>query len=188
MGRKGFTLIELLTATALLTAALGMVWQVWFSAGHTAQVIEKKMATTTGASHALAIMRRELRQSSRASWSSLPAERLTYRIPEDRDGDGLPLDAAGAPELSEERALTRDMEDANGDGITASQLVLITSSGVVVLANNLDVLDADNPESVGLRFTEDGGGLQVVLSLHMKTRRDLELRSAITEYIFPRNP
>ena len=77
MRRDGFTLIEVLAASALLTAALAMIWQAWMMANSTSDVIGKKLDSTVASAHALAIFGRELRQASRASLSPLPSATLS---------------------------------------------------------------------------------------------------------------
>jgi len=183
MGRDGFSLIEMLTACALLTAALGMIWTVWISAGDTAEVLGRKANATDDTVRAMAIMTRELRATSLAQLSPLPADEVTYRIPEDSDGNGLPVDANGLPEWGAPRRIGRDHNDANGDGLTETQLVLEQGGAVAVLANGL--LPAEEP---GVWFEARDGGVLVTVAVASHTRRKLPVAARAVQQITPRNP
>ncbi len=183
MNRKGFTLIEMLVVVTLLTAALGMIWQAWLNADHTQAVLSNKITVTQSTVHGLARIRQELRGASRESLSPLPAQELRYRIP--LVGEEWPLDAQGGPQWSEERRITPDWEDMNGDGLRARQLLLVTGKGIEVLSNNLAVGEG---KSGGVWFEAENLGVTVGLRATETTRRGLTLQSVAAETIVPRNP
>ncbi|MBX3178106.1 MAG: prepilin-type N-terminal cleavage/methylation domain-containing protein [Candidatus Hydrogenedentes bacterium] len=191
MRRSGFTLIEMLAAISLLTAALGMIWGAWLQASATADVLERKTDATDRAVHAMARISRELRAASRASLSALPAAEIAYRIPEDLDANGLPIDADGMPEWSGPRRIGRDYNDANGDGFTASQLILEHPGGVDVIANGLPAAEppgvspSGNP---GIWFEARDGGILVQLEVVCLTRRAREVPARVAQFIALRNP
>ncbi len=193
MRRNGFTLIEVLTASALLTAALAMIWQAWMMANSTSDVIGKKLDSTIASAHALAIFGRELRQASRASLSPLPSATLSYRMVRDLDGNGLAVDALGQPELGAIHTLTRDHDDVNHDGLSSSQLVLIAGDHVEVLANGLvddEVGDrnGDGREDRGLWFEAEGEGVLITIGVSRRTARKITLANEDTLLVTPRNP
>lgn len=183
MGRKGFTLIELLVVVTLITAALGMIWQVWLNAGHTQAVLGKKITVTQSTAHGMARIRHELRGAARHSLSPLPAAELRFRVVV--EGAEWPLDEQGQPRLSEEHHITPDWDDRNQDGLRARQLVLIAGDDVEVLSNHLAEGDG---ESGGVWF--DGGEDTVLVHLRAResTRRGIVLESVAIETIAPRNP
>ena len=193
MRRDGFTLIEMLVATVLISAALTMIWGAWISANDTAEVLDRKMTGTAATAQAMARIARELRPASRNSISALPAGEVTYRIPEDLDGNGLAVDAAGAPEWGSTRRIGRDHQDANSDGFTVNQLVLQHDGVVEVLATGLTVDETeDNNQNGRLDFgfwvEAQGQGVQVTIRTVGKTRRNLEIPAAVAQQITPRNP
>lgn len=187
MRRDGFTLLELLTVTTLLIAAGGMIWQTWFTINESADLLDKQ---ATGGGEALRVMGvagRELRQASLGSLSALPANALTFQIVADMDGDGLPLDAAGALELSAPRTFTRDLDDANGDGLREQQLVLITEEGVEVLSNNLAPPAQEGPDP-GVWFEQSANGVRLTVQTRDTTRRGRSAPGRLEVTIRPRNP
>lgn len=193
MRRDGFSLIEVLTATALLAAALGMVWGAWISANDTSEALDRKTAGTDATVYALAGITRELRQASASSLPALPGAEITYRIPEDRDGNGLPVDGTGAPELGEPRRIGRDLQDANGDGIRATQLVLEHDGTIEVLANGLieDETGGANGSAQPLRgiwFEPHDGGVLATIRVAGNTRRNIRIPAVASQQITPRNP
>lgn len=185
MRRNGFTLIEVLVASTLLVAALAMLWQVWLNVRHTTEIVEKKMATTTSVTHAMATIRRELRQASRSSLKILDGSGISYQIVIDSDGDGVPFSRANGLERSPIRRLTLDHEDANGDGRREQQLVLVTGNFARIL---VDGLATGTDEGVGATFTNDGDGIRVTLTALRKTYRGRSVVSSAVGTIYPRNP
>lgn len=193
MRRDGFTLIEVLTASTLLIAALGMIWQAWMMANTTTDVLGRKLDATNASMGAMGIMEQELRLASFAQLSPLPAATIRYRIPEDADGDGLPVDASGKPEYGAERIITRDLEDANHDGISERQLVLIAGERVEVLANDLlpdesEDTNGNGRVDRGIWFEAEGRGVMVHLNVSMKSARKLSLPGQAAQLVTPRNP
>jgi prepilin-type N-terminal cleavage/methylation domain-containing protein len=185
MRRDGFTLIEVLTASALLTAALAMIWSVWISANDTADVLGRKANATDATVHAMTVITRELRAIALNELSALPAEELHYRVPEDLDGNGLPVDAQGNPEWGTPRRIGRDHADINGDGFTDSQLVLEKDGSVDVLATGLTPTGDADP---GIWFERRGDSIQVTLAVSSASRRGLPVSARAVQCVTPRNP
>ncbi len=188
MRRNGFTLIEILTAVALLTAALGMIWAVWLGANETAEVLGKKANGTDATVHALAMITRELRATSPSQLSDLPGEAVRYRVPEDRDGNALPVDGQGAIEWGPVHRIGRDYDDRNNDGFTESQLVLERDEVVEVLANGLLPPAKDGESGRGIWFEEQDGGVLVTIEVASTTRRKLTVAARAVQLVVPRNP
>lgn len=193
MRRDGFTLIEVLTASTLLIAALGMIWQAWMMANTTTDVLGRKLDATTASVGAMTTLERELRLASFSQLSPLPSATIRYRIPEDVDGNGLPVDASGQPEYGTERVITRDLEDANHDGISEKQLVLITGDRVAVLTNELLPDESEDKNGNGhldhgIWFEAEGRGVQIHLNIAMKSARKLNLPGQVAQLVTPRNP
>lgn len=187
MRRDGFTLIEVLAACALLTAALAMLWGAWLHANDTAEALDRKSSATDTTVYALGRITRELRAASRVSLSELPAAELTYRVPEDLDDNGLPVDAKGDPEWGAPRRIGRDHNDANRDGLAAHQVVLEQAAKVQVLANGL-IEDGPGADAHGLWFEARDGGILVTLRVSERTRRNREIPAVAAQLIMPRNP
>ena len=193
MRRDGFTLIEVLTASTLLIAALGMIWQAWMMANTTSDALGRKMDATNASARALNTIEHELRLASFSRLSPLPSATIRYHIPEDVDGNGLPVDASGKPEYGVERVIARDRNDANHDGISEDQLILISGDRVEVLANDLlpDETEDTNGNGRldrGIWFETDGRGVMIRLSVSMKTARKLTLAGQAAQLVTPRNP
>ena len=188
MNRNGFTLIEVLAAMALLTAALGMLWTAWISANDTVQALERKSAATDAAIHGMARIVQELRSASRASLAALPGGEIRFQIPEDLDGNGLPVDSRGVPEYGPPRRIGRDHTDMNGDGFTSTQLVLESGDNVTVLLSGLSP-DADaGSESADFWLDLRDEGVHVTLRIQRKTRRHGSMPATASQLVVPRNP
>lgn len=186
MRRNGFTLIEMLAAAALLTAALGMIWTVWIGANDAAEILGRKANATDATVHAMAVITRELRATALVQVSELPAGEVQYRLPEDVDGNGLPVDAAGAPEWGAPRRIGRDYNDVNHDGFTDTQLVLAWEGGATVLANGL--LPANAEDGKGIWFEARDGGILVTVAVSSTSRRNLAISARAVQLVTPRNP
>jgi hypothetical protein len=147
----------------------------------------------------------ELRQSARASivWNALPGPTITYRRAEDLDGNGTAVDVGGFLELGPLKTIQRDVGDANGDGRTTTQLVVIEGTDVTVLANGLlenedvnanGILEASedgNNNGVlerGVWFEPFGAGIRITLQAQRSPGpRSPVMTSQLVEIVVPRN-
>ena len=204
--QSGMTLIEIMFAFAIFTVVMGALYTLSFSFG---DVAELQQATATNMDNCRSTMQgvsRELRQAIRTSinFAELPGTSITYRIPEDLDGNGSGVDMYGKVEAGPERTITLDMDDLNGDGFKETQLVLIIN-GVVdeVIANNLnDELetaaadgvfgpandtDGDGNLDRGFWIEVQGRGLLVEVQGKHTSRRGRDIVNALSEFVIPRN-
>ncbi len=195
MNRRGFTLLEIMVTTALFTIVMSVIFSMGLGFANSAEVQEIKIITTEEARRALMILAPRLRQAARNSinWDDLPGDNITFRMATDLSGNGTAVDADGAIELTEPLIVQRDVNDANEDGITMTQLVLIDDDNVRVLANSLETgpapeaPGADVPANVGFWVRPRNNGLEVTVRAEGRTRRGRVLNTVITEYIVPRN-
>lgn len=191
MRRSGFTLIEMLIASTLLTVAMGAIWQTWMNAQESSALIEGKLTADDSATSALTKIQRALRGASRASLSPLPGDSISFRSVADADGNGLGIDAHGSMELGGPITIRRDLEDANGDGIRASQLLLIHGAEMQVLASNLssgDAAEAGAATAGGVWFEARGEAVLVRVRTMERTRRGFAAPILAEQLIYPRNP
>jgi len=141
----GMTLVEVMIAAALLVIAFGAVYAVARAAFVNTAFHDAEIAAQEEARRALQSMVTELREAR--VWSlgaqTLPNDMLTFQIPEDADGNGIPLNVSGYLESVGTVMYTRDLQDLNGDGLTTTQLVRLYQGGigggtaVTVLANDI---------------------------------------------------
>jgi len=166
---SGVTLVELMIAAALLVVALGTIYTVAQATFASASYHDAEIAAQDEARGALQRMVTELRQARRSSLAmqTFPNDTLTFQIPEDADGNGLPVDVGGFLESAGTITYTRDMNDLNGDGLTATQLVRVYQGGVggaqnvTVLAN--DILPNEDANGDGiLNPGEDLNGSRIL--------------------------
>ena len=201
----GLTMLEVIMAVAILTIVTGALFAIALSIGDTARVQDIKATTNDEARRALQQLVPELRQAARASinWDALPGQVITYQIATDLDGNGSAVNAAGQLELSAPRTVQRDVDDANGDGFTDTQLVLISGDMVRVLANDLapenETLGADGVFGPDQDLNGNGrldrgfwieprdGGLEISIQAQEVTRRNQSLSTMLTEFVVPRN-
>jgi prepilin-type N-terminal cleavage/methylation domain-containing protein len=134
---KGFTLVEILISTIILTILILAAFQImevdrssWFSADVSVQLRQEIIK-------AYMKMERELRQTRPAQinlGSGSSASSITFRIPQDNNGDGTILDGAGNIEWSGNITYA----------LNGSNQIIRTASGVTtIIANNV----------INLRFT-----------------------------------
>ncbi len=195
MSNRGFTLLEMMVAVAIFTMVMGTIFAISLGFANAAEVQEIKITTTYEARRAFLAMTPVLRQAIRQTinWDDLPGDSITFRVPVDISGNGWVIDPNGQVEMSDPITVQRDVNDANDDGITMSQLVLVTSDEVRVLANDLQEdaapNDADDeiPEGVGFWVVPRNGGLDVTIRAEGTTRRGQVYTTTITEFILPRN-
>lgn len=160
--QRGMTLIEVMVSVAIFTVVMGVLFGIATSIGDTAIIQNEKVTANQQVRQAMSRMTREIRQATRSGIQGLPGPSITYQVPLDVDGNGTAVNVSIRRELSQQRTIQRDINDANGDGITATQLVLIapdlvSSQPVQVLANGL-LEDEDVNQNQVLDDGEDLNG------------------------------
>jgi len=202
---RGMTLIEVMFATAIFTVVLGTLFAFSISFSDTAQVQEIKVIAQDEARRALQAIAPDLRQAVRTSinWTQLPGEQLAYSVATDLDGNGTAVDQDKRIEISLPRVIGRDLEDVNGDGLTSSQLIVTSSNGMQVLANNLapeseqaaqdgtfgaaQDLNGNGQLDRGIWFEASGRGVSITVQTVGETRQGIALRTTLQETVYPRN-
>lgn len=202
MRARGFTLTEVMFVTAMLTVVIGSIYQVWFSVGNTAALLDARATANAEALRAGIFVARELRGSSASLEDPLPGPSIAYRVAEDRDGNGLAIDAQGRIELSGPRTISRDTADANHDGRSNDQLVLISEDSVQVLANGLrpdedldgngqldpgEDVDKNGQLDRGVWFEPCGNGVRVTVQTMQKTGKGYMVSVSFSRIVAPRN-
>lgn len=205
MNKRGFTLLELMISIAVLTLVTGALYAASMTLTQAARSQEAKTTTIDNAQNGMLLMVRNIRQADSFSvnWAALPGPVLTFRAPEDLDGNGTAVDVGVELELGPVRRLTRDTADLNGDGITDTQLVLVEAGQVRVITNGLlpdedinqnDILDAGedtNGNGVldhGLWFEQSGTGVRITLQAQETiSPQGGFVRTSLSENVVPRN-
>lgn len=197
-GRLGMTLLEITFSVAILTVVIGVMFTLSLGIGNTARVQEAGVEMSESAREALNAITTELRQAQRLTISSgntLPANTLNYRIATDADGNGSAVNKSGSIELSPMRTIRRDDNDLNGDGLTASQLVIVEGEDVLrVLANNLNTGNETNTDSNqngrldrGFWVTTAGSTLTVSVQTEEQLNNGRTLATTYSAVVRPRN-
>lgn len=194
MARKGFTLLEITFAVAILSIVLLILFGISEAFGNTAQVQRAKVQGTEECRRALLVAVPLLRQASRNSvnFNQLPGPVITFRAAADMNGNGTAVDVLGNLELAGVTTIRVDVNDANNDGVTNTQLVMIQGNEVRVLANNL-VPQTNGPnglptrETSGFWVTPRDAGFEVMVRARGRTQRGLVLDTTMSEYIALRN-
>lgn len=93
MNTRGMTLLEMMFAVSIFTVVMAAIFGLSLSFGDTAEVQEIKAVTNDELRRAMQFMIPDLRQAVRSTinWDELPGERITYCVPEDISGNGLPV-------------------------------------------------------------------------------------------------
>lgn len=214
--QSGFTLIEMMISISIFTVVMGALFSISVSIGNAARVQDIEIRSSTEVRAGMQKIMRELRQASRNGISGVPGPFIRYQIPVDIDANKLAVNGDCNIELSTDRVIKRDIDDANcsgdanGDGLTGNQLVLvpldasgaIIVEGVRVLANDLpddedtsqdgvlDEGDDTNNNGVldhGIWFDTVGRRIEITVQSSGKTRQGHELVSGLTQSVFPRN-
>ena len=169
---RGVTLIELMIAVAVFTAAFGAIYVVARTTLLNTAFHDAQIAAQEEARRGVQLMVRELRQARGSSLllQTMPMDQITFEIPSDVDGNGLPVDVGGYLESAGTVTYMRDWNDMNGDGITNNQLVRVYQDtmgwpvDVSVITNdimpnedaNWDGLLSAGEDTNGSRFLERG--------------------------------
>jgi hypothetical protein len=123
------------------------------------------------------------------------ATNIQFQRAEDVDGNGNSLDVNYNLELSQPFWITRDTNDANGDGQTLTQLVRLDQAGQVVevIANHISPVvvtgDMYSAPNGGVLFQDIGGG-NIQVTLILRHRADVNLPMMVVrmdEVVSPRN-
>lgn len=199
----GMTLMELMMTVGLMTIVMGSLFVLSLSLNDTVQNYKATMTATDEARRALQILIPRLSHASRQSvnWNELPGDVLRFRMPTDLDGNGTCVDAGGNLELGDVVTVQRDTEDANHDGLTDNQLVMIQGNNVTVLANHL--FNPPEPANNDGSFTDTNGNGRLdrgffvtvennAIRVHIDTvgqsRRGHQFVIHVEESVMPRNP
>ncbi len=206
MNTRGVTMLELAFAVAIFSVVMGVLFTFSIGFGDTAQVQGIKTSGNDEVRRALQAIVPDLHQaiSGTINWAELPGDRLSYQVPEDLDGNGIPVNIGGRLEHGTLRTIMRDADDLNADGFGVTQLVGVSGDNPpTVLANGISE-DAERPDENG-EFTEAqdtngngrmdngvwfepwGRGIAITLQTQGTTRRGVALRTTYQEIVYPRN-
>lgn len=204
--KRGFTLLETAMALSILTVMLTMLYSASWAMLKTAQTQDSLVMLNSEARQAMNVVVRNLRQSQGTSiltsdgGAFVPMgvnarTNVQFRRVEDLDGNGNALDAGMNLEVSELFWITRDLADANNDGLTDTQLVRINEAGQVVevIANHIspavDTGDMYSAPNGGALFQDIGDG-NIQVTLIFRHRADVTLPMMVVrldEVVSPRN-
>lgn len=194
----GVTLLELMVAMGILTAVMGVLFTFSLSVGDTAGIQNTKVIANDEARRALlaVVPRLRMAQTTTINKAQLPGDVLSFRMPQDLDGNGTAVNIGGDLELGGAITIKRDADDLNEDGKTLTQLILIDGDDVTVLANELSpdagpapVAEGESePENTaGFWAQEQGGSILVSIRTQGTSRRGHVIRQEFTELVDPRN-
>jgi len=198
----GMSLVEVMVVMTILTLVMAVLFSLSTSMGDTARVQGAKITSSDQARRGMIYTTRDLRQAANSTISALPAAAISYRVAVDLDGNGSAVDVGANIELSGVHQIERDLTDANGDGITSTQLVLEMGGAVQVLANDLaededtngnGVLDTGEDRNLngrldrGVWFEREGSAVRVTIQAEGHSRQGHLIQSSLTQTVFPRN-
>jgi prepilin-type N-terminal cleavage/methylation domain-containing protein len=205
MKKHGMTLLEVMIALAIFTIVSGVVFVLASTLGQATSAQEAKVTSLDGVRAGMTILVNELHHASFPSVAGqpLPNDSLVYTVPQDLDGNGVPVDVGGHAELSLPRTIIRDWDDANADGFSDTQLILNDNGAIRVIANGVvpnedanddGLLDASedlNGNGVldrGVWFEPWGNSVRVTLQVAQSSGpRGQNYMSTLVEVITPRN-
>ncbi len=212
MQNKGFTLIEVTVVVAILSIVIGTLLTLGLGIGRATRTQGSKITAHDDVRMGLAFAASEIRQASRfsiAANNAFPTNSLNYTVAIDKDGNGTAVDDQGDLELSGLRTLGPDLGDANGDGLTATQLVYLDPTNpldefrVRVITNGLvpnedtngnGTLDAGEDQNnngrleQGVVFTRIGRGILITIDAqNTPGANEIPIVSTISELVAPRN-
>ena len=206
----GVTLVELMIVAALLTVVAGTIYTVARAAIVNTAFHDAEITAQEEARRGLQFMVTELRGARRTSLSgqTLPSNQLTFRIPGDADGNGLPVDVSGYLESVGTITYMRDLQDLNGDGLTTTQLVRVdqddtgTVTGVTVIANDImpnedangnGILDPGEDVNAsrflerGVWFERPGSLVRITVDSQKTVGAGTLVWASVTAQVYPRN-
>ena len=186
MNSRGMTLVELMVAVAIFVIVMGVLYTVSMGIINASEMQEIMVTTNAEARRALMVLVPRIRQASRNSinWANLPGDSITLMMAADLSGNGFAVGADGRIELAGPITIQRDVNDANNDGVTRSQLVMIDGDEVRVLANDLI---EDGGADGGFWVVPRGRGLEITIRAEGRTARGRRFNTTMTEFVVPRN-
>lgn len=202
----GFTLVEVTMATSAMMVVLGMMYGAALAMARSARTEDSVVMLNAEARTAMQSIVRNLRQAQATTitteaggvFAALGAGAVTnvqFARVTDLDGNGNALDIDLDLETDGPFRIVTDTNDANGDGLTTTQLVRLDAAGTVVevVANHLSpaVVTADiySAPQGGILFQDIGGG-SIQVTLILRHRADVELPMMVVrldEVVTPRN-
>ena len=194
----GATLLELTFAMAILATVMAVLFTLSIGIGDTAQIQDVRVTANDEGRRALLGIVPRLRHAQRKSvnFEDMPTDILTFRAPEDQDGNGLAVDAYNTLELGDEITVRRDIYDQNKDGRSDTQLIMIQGETITVLANNLSpdtgpapVEEGEDPpeNTAGFWLEENAGAVVITIRTIGHSRQGHVFRQTYTQLVTPRN-
>lgn len=198
----GFTLLETMLVVSIVVIVIGSLSGMAIGLGDTARVQGIKTDSGYQARRGMIYIVRDLRHAALSTVNGAPGALITYQVADDIDGNGTAVNISGDLELSPVRTIGRDMDDANGDGLTDDQVVMVNEDGVDVMASDVlpnednngnGILDAGediNGNGIldrGIWFDRTGNLIEVTIQTGAPTRRGRMITFNLTEVVRPRN-
>jgi len=181
-----------------LATVMAVLFTLSIGIGDTAQIQDVRVTANDEGRRALLGIVPRLRHAQRKSvnFDDMPTDILTFRAPEDQDGNGLAVDAYNTLELGDEITVRRDIYDQNKDGRSDTQLIMIQGETITVLANNLSpdtgpapVEEGEDPpeNTAGFWLEENAGAVVITIRTIGHSRQGHVFRQTYTQLVTPRN-
>lgn len=192
MNTRGFTLVEVMTATAILSMVLLTLYGLSEAFAGTAEVQRAKIQGNEEARRGLEVVLPLVRMASRntVNWNQLPGPVLIFRSADDVDGNGTAVSVDARLELGGAITVGPDLQDENGDGLTATQLVMVQGDVVTVLANHLVAPpDGAQPtaDNSGFWVTPRDAGVELMIRAQGRTARGRIMTTSMSQFATMRN-
>ncbi len=192
MNNRGFTLLEVMTASAILSVLLLTLYGLSEAFAGTAQVQRAKIQGNEEARRGVQVVLPLVRMASRSTvnWNQLPGPVLTFRAADDLDGNGTAVNVGARLELGAAITVGPDLQDANEDGVTATQLVMVQGDVVTVLANHLVAPpDGAQPtaDNSGFWVTPRDAGVELMIRAQGRTARGRVMTTSMSQFAAMRN-
>jgi prepilin-type N-terminal cleavage/methylation domain-containing protein len=194
MSRSGFSLFEMMVVMAIMALVMGVLVALSLSIGRTASAQRARIRAAEEARSAMQTLASRVRLASAASVNMdipLPGDVLTFNSAADLDGNGTAVDVNGRLELGPTITVQPDTTDLNGDGRTATQLVMVQGTTVRVLCNSLPPDSAVKTNGVplvrGFWVAWLNGGVSITIQTEAKDNRGQAYHVSLTELVVPRN-
>ncbi|NLV41638.1 MAG: prepilin-type N-terminal cleavage/methylation domain-containing protein [Candidatus Hydrogenedentes bacterium] len=192
MNNRGFTLLEVMTASAILSVLLLTLYGLSEAFAGTAQVQRAKIQGNEEARRGVQVVLPLVRMASRSTvnWNQLPGPVLTFRAAEDVDGNGTAVNVGARLELGAAITVGPDLQDANEDGVTATQLVMVQGDVVTVLANHLVAPPGGaqpTADNSGFWVTPRDAGVELMIRAQGRTARGRVMTTSMSQFAAMRN-